>query len=94
MFNAGIDLTAFRNRLSATVDFYIKKTSDMLVSANWTQLAGAGSRPNVNIGDMKNTGVDFQISWRDKVGDFSYNISANASWYKNEVTRLGSSDLQ
>ena len=93
MFNAGIDLTAFRNRLSATVDFYIKKTSDMLVSANWTQLAGAGSRPNVNIGDMKNTGVDFQISWRDKVGDFSYNISANASWYKNEVTRLGSSDL-
>ncbi len=93
MFNAGIDLTAFRNRLSATVDFYVKKTSDMLVSANWTRLAGAGSRPNVNIGDMKNTGVDFQISWRDKIGDFSYNVSANASWYKNEVSKLGSSDL-
>ena len=93
MFNAGIDLTAFRNRLTANVDFYVKKTSDMLVSANWTRLAGAGSRPNVNIGDMKNTGIDFQIGWRDKVGDFSYNISANASWYKNEVTKLGSSDL-
>ena len=93
MFNVGADLTAFRNRLSANVDFYIKKTSDMLVPASWTILAGTASKPDVNMGDMKNTGVDFQISWRDKVGDFSYNISANASWYKNEVVKLGSSDL-
>ena len=93
MFNAGIDLTAFRNRLSATADFYIKNTSDMLVPASWTILAGTASKPNVNMGDMKNTGVDFQVSWRDKVGNFSYNISANASWYKNEVVKLGSGDL-
>ena len=93
MFNVGADLTAFRNRLSANVDFYVKKTSDMLVPASWTILAGTASKPNVNMGDMKNTGVDFQIGWRDKVGDFSYNISANASWYKNEVVRLGASDL-
>ena len=93
MFNVGADLTAFRNRLTAGVDFYVKKTSDMLVPASWTILAGTASKPNVNMGDMKNTGVDFQIGWRDKVGQFSYNISANASWYKNEVVRLGASDL-
>ena len=93
MFNVGADLTAFRNRLTAGVDFYVKKTSDMLVPASWTILAGTASKPNVNMGDMKNTGVDFQIGWRDKVGNFSYNISANASWYKNEVVRLGASDL-
>ena len=93
MFNVGVDLTAFRNRLSANVDFYVKNTSDMLVPASWTILAGTASKPNVNMGDMKNTGVDFQVSWRDKVGNFSYNISANASWYKNEVVKLGAGDL-
>ena len=93
MMNFGADLTAFRNRLTAGVDFYVKKTSDMLVPASWTILAGTASKPNVNMGDMKNTGVDFQIGWRDKIGQFSYNISANASWYKNEVVRLGASDL-
>ena len=93
MFNVGVDLTAFRNRLSANVDFYVKNTSDMLVPASWTILAGTASKPNVNMGDMKNTGVDFQVSWRDKVGQFSYNISANASWYKNEVVKLGAGDL-
>ena len=93
MFNVGVDLTAFRNRLSANVDFYVKNTSDMLVPASWTILAGTASKPNVNMGDMKNTGVDFQIGWRDKVGQFSYNISANASWYKNEVVKLGAGDL-
>ena len=93
MMNVGADLTAFRNRLTAGVDFYVKKTSDMLVPASWTVLAGTASKPNVNMGDMKNTGVDFQIGWRDKIGQFNYNISANASWYKNEVVRLGASDL-
>ena len=93
MLNAGIDLTAFSNKLTASLDFYVKKTSDMLVPANWTTLAGAGTKPNVNIGDLKNTGIDFQIGWRDKIGQVSYNINANASWYKNEVTKLGSSNL-
>ena len=93
MLNAGIDLTAFNSKLTANIDFYIKKTSDMLVSANWTGAAGLGNKPNINIGNMKNTGIDFQVGWRDKIGQVSYNINANASWYKNEVTKLASSDL-
>ena len=93
MFNVGIDLTAFNNKLTSSFDFYIKKTSDMLVPANWTNLAGTGTKPNVNIGDLKNTGIDFSIGWRDKIGKVQYNINANASWYKNEVTKLGSSNL-
>ena len=93
MFNVGFDLTAFNNRLTAGFDFYIKKTSDLLVPANWSALAGSASKPSINIGDMKNRGVDLSIGWRDKVGEFGYNITANFSRYKNEVTRLGSSDL-
>jgi TonB-linked SusC/RagA family outer membrane protein len=93
MFNVGIDLTAFNNKLTSSIDFYIKKTSDMLVPANWTNLAGTGSKPNVNIGDLKNTGIDFSIGWRDRIGQVAYNINANLSWYKNKVSKLGSSNL-
>jgi len=93
MFNVGFDLTAFNNKLTANFDFYIKKTSDMLVPASWTVLAGAGTKPNTNQGNIKNTGIDFSIGWRDKIGQVQYNITANASWYKNKVTKLGASDL-
>ena len=93
MFNVGYDFTAFNNKLTSSFDFYIKKTSDMLVSASWTAMAGAGSKPNVNIGDMKNTGIDFSIGWRDKIGQVAYNINGNLSWYKNKVVKLGASDL-
>ena len=55
MFNVGYDLTAFNNKLTSSFDFYIKKTSDMLIDATWTNLTGAASRPSVNGGDMKNT---------------------------------------
>ena len=85
MFNIGFDLTALSNRLTAGFDFYVKNTSDLLVPANWSALVGNASKPSINIGDMKNRGVDLSIGWRDKVGEFGYNI--------NEVTRLGSSDL-
>ena len=93
MFNVGLDLTAFNNKLTSSIDFYIKKTSDMLIPANWTNLAGTATKPNVNMGDMKNTGIDFSIGWRDRIGQVQYNINANASWYKNKVTKLGSSDI-
>ena len=93
MFNVGYDLTALNNRLTSSFDFYIKNTSDMLVPASWTTLSGAGTKPNTNQGKIKNTGIDFSIGWRDKIGQVNYNINANASWYKNEVTKLGASDL-
>ena len=93
MFNVGYDLTALNNKLTSTFDFYIKNTSDMLVPASWTTLSGAASKPNTNQGKIKNTGIDFSIGWRDKIGQVSYNINANASWYKNEVVKLGASDL-
>ena len=93
MFNVGYDFTAFNNRLTSSFDFYVKNTSDMLVDANWTYLAGGAEKPSVNIGSMRNVGVDFSVGWRGKIGQVSYNVNANASWYRNEVTKLGSSNL-
>lgn len=89
MFNAGFDYSLFRHRLSGDFDYYVKNTSDMLIDANWSALAGNASYPSVNIGDMKNTGFDFNITWRDSFEDFNYNIGLNLSHYKNKITETG-----
>ena len=93
MTNLGFDATALDSRLTIGVDYYIKNTSDMLVPAPWSALAGNATKPNVNIGDMKNTGYDVTVGWSDEIGQFSYGINGNVSHYKNEVIKLGSSDL-
>lgn len=93
MFNVGFDATLIKNKLNLGFDYYIKKTSDLLVPANWSALAGNATKPYINIGDMENKGVDFSVSWRDKIGDFGYSLNGNISTYKNKVTKLGSSDI-
>ncbi len=93
MLNAGFDATLLDNRLTIGFDYYVKRTTDMLVAANWSALAGRADKPDVNIGDMANNGIDINIGWNDKIGDFSYGLTANISQYKNEVIKLGSSDL-
>lgn len=40
------------------------------------------TKPNINIGDMQNNGVDLNLSWRDKVGEFDYSVGVNLSHYK------------
>ena len=93
MLNVGYDLTAFDFRLTSALDFYIKTTDDMLVPANFSSQASQASKPNMNIGSMKNVGIDFSLGWNDKIGDFGYNINTNLSWYRNTVTKLGSSNI-
>lgn len=93
MFNVGVDLTALHNRLTVNGDFYIKTTSDMLLEADYTSMAGSATKPNVNIASMKNTGIDFTLGWRDKIGQVGYNLNFTASWYKNEITKMGKASI-
>ena len=90
MLNVGFDATAFNQRLNINFDWYLKKTSGMLIDANWSALAGNATKPKVNIGDMENRGVDLNMQWRDKAGEFNYTIGMNLSHYKNKLTEIGS----
>ncbi len=89
MLNAGFDVTMLDQRLNINFDWYLKKTSDMLIDANWSALAGNANKPKINIGDMENKGVDLNLTWRDKAGDFDYSIGLNLSHYKNKLTEIG-----
>jgi TonB-linked SusC/RagA family outer membrane protein len=91
--NIGLD-GAIINKLTFNLDWYLRRTSDMLVPANWSAQVGTATKPSINIGDMENYGVDVNLTWRDRIGrDLRYNVGLNLSNYSNKVVRLGSSDL-
>lgn len=82
--NVGIDLGFLNNRLNATFDYYWKYNNDMLSSLQLPHTIGIGV-PSVNIGKLKTWGWDFEISWRDKIKDFSYQVSFNLSDSQNKL---------
>jgi TonB-linked SusC/RagA family outer membrane protein len=88
----GFDARFLNNRLGVVFDWYKKTTKDWLVVAPMLLSYGTGA-PYINGGDIENKGYEVQLSWNDKIGkDFRYNISANFSHNKNEVTRLANSE--
>jgi TonB-linked SusC/RagA family outer membrane protein len=90
----GFDLTALNNKLTVSLDYYNRQTSNMLLNVQLPLSAGnAGyfGNPQVvmNVGSMTNWGLELQATWRDKIGDFSYSISPNFSFYRNKVHDIG-----
>lgn len=92
MYNVGLDATFLGGRFAVGAEWYHKKTTDMLVSAAYSAFAGEAGRPYVNFGDMKNTGFDINLNYRDSKGDWSWDLGLNFSHYKNEVLRLSDAD--
>ncbi|WP_455622848.1 SusC/RagA family TonB-linked outer membrane protein [Parabacteroides sp.] len=92
MYNVGLDGTFANGKFGLGVEWYYKKTTDMLIEAQYSALAGESSKPYINFGDIKNTGVDFNFNYRDSKGDWSWDISLNLSHYKNEVVKISESD--
>ncbi len=90
----GIDAGFLGNKITATVDWYRKNTAGMLLSMPVPSYAGDSS-PIGNLGDMVNSGIEFEVSYRDGIGDFNWHVSANATYTKNTLTYLGddSTDL-
>ena len=87
-WNVGLDLTMFRNRLTFTGDVFQKNTYNMLLSRKLPDVLGY-TYPKDNIGDMYTRGWELQIGWNDRIGDFSYAVSANLSDYKSVMGNLG-----
>ena len=76
--DAGLDFNAFGNRLEATFDYYIRKTTGMLAAGVEIPSIVGASAPLQNIADLKNKGWELSVSWRDHVGkDFGYHASFN-----------------
>jgi TonB-linked SusC/RagA family outer membrane protein len=88
MVNVGTEIGFFNDKVNLAVDYFDKKTSDMIVNPPMPVYVGALA-PSVNAGDMRNKGVEISLSYNNIVGDFKYDIGANTTFIKNEVVSLG-----
>ncbi len=83
----GLDLRFFSDRLSLGIDWYKKTTKDLLVSAPVMPESGFSSM-TINAGEVENSGLEVEFTWKDHIGDFNYSISGNLATLKNKVTYL------
>jgi TonB-linked SusC/RagA family outer membrane protein len=88
--NIGLDATLFKNSVNIVLDLYERKTTDLLYERQLDPvLFGNVGRQPVNIGDMKNTGVDLAIGYRPTFNkNFKFDASLTFSLYKNTVGNI------
>jgi len=88
MLNFGLEVGLLDNQLLANFNYFIKDTRDMLLAPPTIGSIGTASVPDRNVGELRNQGLEIDLSYRKTFGDFSYSISGNASFIQNEVTKL------
>jgi TonB-linked SusC/RagA family outer membrane protein len=88
ILDVGLDLAFLKNRLNVTADFFQRDIADMLQLVPIPSYVGLAS-PFVNMGTMRNTGWELSLGWKDKIRDFSYQVTANLSDVKNTLQNNG-----
>lgn len=92
MSNIGLDASLFDGKLGFTMDYYDKKTSNILLAYNTPVEVGLSANPSQNIGKVRNRGFEFVLNYRNNIGDFKYDISSNFAINSNRITDLANSD--
>ncbi len=75
--NFGVDITALKNRLQVTFDLYRRRTNGMLAAGIEIPNVVGASAPLQNVADLTSNGWELNLTWRDHIGDFNYNIGFN-----------------
>jgi TonB-linked SusC/RagA family outer membrane protein len=88
--NTGIDLGIWNGKLSVSLDYFNKTTSDLLNNQPIATSSGLASPPIVNNGKILNRGFELSLNYANKIGDLSYSISPNAALIHNEVLAVNS----
>ncbi len=83
----GLEATMFGNKLSVNLEFWKRLTSNILQYVNLPYSVGTDN-PAFNIGTLRNTGIDLEASYNNKIGDFNYAIGGNISFVHNKVLSL------
>ena len=87
-YDFGVDFGFLNNKVTFTFDWFKKKTNGMLKDMNIPSYVGE-SKPIGNVGDMENSGIEFELGYKFNISDAKFQIKANASYLKNELIRLG-----
>ncbi len=88
-WNAGLDFAFLNNRITANVDGYYRKTTDLIQEVTIPALMNFAQRMAQNIGSLENYGVEFSIGAKPIVTkEFTWDIQYNVAWNHNEITEL------
>lgn len=87
-FNTGVEFDIFRSRISGSVEYFRRKTTDMLCFVYVPMSGGYGGSYD-NVGDMMNQGVELDLHFNIlKTKDFDWNVNLNATHFRNKVLML------
>lgn len=93
-WNVGVDMAWLNNRITASVDWYLRETEDLLAYVPVPAGMTTTNAMNRNIGTLRNIGVEFNIGAKPVVTkDFTWSTGLNVAWNKNEITSLTGSAL-
>jgi len=84
----GLDFGFFGNSLQLTADYFYKRTEGMLQVMPVPTYLGE-SKPWGNVGEMSNSGIEFDMNYRYSIGDFNFSIGANATYIKTILINAG-----
>ncbi len=87
--NIGLDFGFLDQKITGTIDYFIKKTSGILITPGYLAVIGEGGTTTFNGGNMQNKGIEAAITYQDNIGkDWQFQISGNIATFRNKVTYL------
>ena len=92
MTNVGFDFGLVNNKLTGTVDYFNKRTKDILINLPAPDVHGTASIPKQNSATVTNQGIEMTLGWQDQIGDFSYGVNGNFTFVKNKVNKFKGTD--
>lgn len=92
-YNVGVDFGFLNNRINGSVDYYYRKTTDLLNSVFVSAGTNFKNKVLSNVGSLENSGVEFSINSKPIVTtDLTWDLGFNITYNKNEITKLTSGD--
>jgi TonB-linked SusC/RagA family outer membrane protein len=89
--NVGFEASLLKSKIGIKFDYYSKKTKDLLYNPELPATAGSADAPYVNVASMSNTGIDMELSYKDKFGDVGLDATAILTTYNNKITGIAES---
>jgi TonB-linked SusC/RagA family outer membrane protein len=87
--NFGMDFGLFNNKLTGSVDYYIKKTTDILITPPYLAVLGEGGNETYNGASMQDKGLEIQLNYNGRINrDLTFNLAGNIAGYRNKVLSL------
>jgi TonB-linked SusC/RagA family outer membrane protein len=90
--DVGVDIGIWKNRLNLTVDYFVKRTSDMLIPIPLPLIGGSAATPYVNAGKVENKGLEIDLTYANNDNRLKYDVSVNFATLKNKVLSLASGE--